>query len=111
MEMLMFHINKREGQPIYIQLYENIKQSIMNGRMHEGEKLPSKRQLSQYLSVSQTTVENAYAQLVDEGYIYSQPKSGFFVSDIETLPFTKRHHAQHCLHIKYRRLNKLMHLT
>nr|WP_242443800.1 GntR family transcriptional regulator [Staphylococcus pseudintermedius] len=32
--------------------------------MHEGEKLPSKRQLSQYLSVSQTTVENAYAQLV-----------------------------------------------
>lgn len=77
MEMLMFHINKREGQPIYIQLYENIKQSIMNGRMHEGEKLPSKRQLSQYLSVSQTTVENAYAQLVDEGYIYSQPKSGF----------------------------------
>ncbi|WP_411848408.1 MocR-like pyridoxine biosynthesis transcription factor PdxR [Staphylococcus pseudintermedius] len=90
MEMLMFHINKREGQPIYIQLYENIKQSIMNGRMHEGEKLPSKRQLSQYLSVSQTTVENAYAQLVDEGYIYSQPKSGFFVSDIETLPFTKK---------------------
>ncbi|PCF87923.1 PLP-dependent aminotransferase family protein [Staphylococcus intermedius] len=90
MEMLMFHINKRDGQPIYIQLYENIKQSIINGSMHEGEKLPSKRQLSQYLSVSQTTVENAYAQLVDEGYIYSQPKSGFFVSDIETLPLTKK---------------------
>ncbi|WP_086428512.1 PLP-dependent aminotransferase family protein [Staphylococcus cornubiensis] len=90
MEMLMFHINKKDGQPIYIQLYENIKQSIINGSMHEGEKLPSKRQLSQYLSVSQTTVENAYAQLVDEGYIYSQPKSGFFVSDIETLPFTKK---------------------
>ncbi|PCF35411.1 GntR family transcriptional regulator [Staphylococcus delphini] len=90
MEMLMFDINQRADQPIYIQLYDNIKQSIINGRMHEGEKLPSKRQLSQYLSVSQTTVENAYAQLVDEGYIYSQPKSGFFVSDIETLPLTNK---------------------
>ncbi|HHU6750241.1 TPA: PLP-dependent aminotransferase family protein [Staphylococcus pseudintermedius] len=89
MEMLMFHINKSHTQPIYIQLYENIKQSIMKGQMQEGEKLPSKRQLSQYLSVSQTTVENAYAQLIDEGYIYSRPKSGFFISDIETLPFTQ----------------------
>ncbi|ARJ51062.1 PLP-dependent aminotransferase family protein [Staphylococcus lutrae] len=89
MEMLMFHIDKSLAQPIYLQLYENIKQSIIKGQMHEGEKLPSKRQLSQYLSVSQTTVESAYAQLVDEGYIYSRAKSGFFVSDIDTLPFTQ----------------------
>ncbi len=93
MEMLMFDIQQSQNLPIYIQLYENIKKSIINGSMQEGEKLPSKRQLSQYLSISQTTVENAYAQLIDEGYIYSKPKSGFYISAIETLPFINENPA------------------
>ena len=87
MEMLMFDIDKSHAQPIYQQLYDKIKESIIKGVLNEGEKLPSKRQLSQYLSVSQTTIENAYSQLIDEGYIVSKPKSGYFVSDIESLPF------------------------
>ncbi|MBH9581807.1 PLP-dependent aminotransferase family protein [Staphylococcus felis] len=87
MEMLMFNIQKSNHQPIYIQLYEKIKEHIINGTIHEGEKLPSKRQLSHYLSMSQTTIENAYALLIDEGFIFSKPKSGYYVSDIESLPF------------------------
>lgn len=86
MEMLMFHIDKSQKQPIYMQLYEKIRDSIINGQLQEDEKLPSKRHLGDYLSVSQTTVENAYAQLIDEGYIYSKQRSGFFVSAIDTLP-------------------------
>ncbi|MCS4486618.1 MocR-like pyridoxine biosynthesis transcription factor PdxR [Staphylococcus americanisciuri] len=88
MEMLMFHIDKSHKQPIYMQLYEKIRNSIINGQLQEGEKLPSKRLLGDYLSISQTTIENAYAQLMDEGYIYSKQRSGFFVSDIDTLPLT-----------------------
>lgn len=42
------------------------------------------------MSVSQTTIENAYLQLIDEGFIVSKPKSGYFVSDIESLPFITR---------------------
>lgn len=90
MEMLMFHIDKKRNQPIYIQLYDNIKESIIEGTLREGEKLPSKRHLSQYLSVSQTTIEHAYLQLIDEGFIVSKPKSGYYVSDIESLPFIAR---------------------
>lgn len=90
MEMLMFDIDKKHAQPIYQQLYDNIKNSIIKGVLREGEKLPSKRQLSQYLSVSQTTIEHAYLQLIDEGFIVSKPKSGYFVSDIESLPFITR---------------------
>ncbi|MDO5375007.1 MAG: PLP-dependent aminotransferase family protein [Staphylococcus rostri] len=86
MEMLMFHIDKSHHQPIYMQLYEKIRDSIINGQLQEGEKLPSKHHLGEYLAISQTTIENAYAQLVDEGYIYSKQRSGFFVSDIDTLP-------------------------
>ncbi|UXR71823.1 MULTISPECIES: PLP-dependent aminotransferase family protein [unclassified Staphylococcus] len=88
MEMLMFHIDKSQNQPIYMQLYENIRSSIINGQLQEDEKLPSKRLLGDYLSISQTTIENAYAQLIDEGYIYSKQRSGYFVSDIDTLPLT-----------------------
>ncbi|MCO4335311.1 PLP-dependent aminotransferase family protein [Staphylococcus hyicus] len=90
MEMLMFHIDKALDQPIYVQLYDNIKESIIAGTLREGEKLPSKRHLSQYLSVSQTTIEHAYLQLIDEGFIVSKPKSGYYVSDIESLPFIAR---------------------
>lgn len=90
MEMLMFDIDKLQSQPIYLQLYDKMKESIIEGALREGEKLPSKRQLSQYLSVSQTTIENAYSQLIDEGFVISKPKSGYFVSDIESLPFIAR---------------------
>lgn len=49
-----------------------------------GEKLPSKRSFAKNLNISTITVENAYAQLMAEGYIYSLPKKGYFVADIST---------------------------
>lgn len=88
MEMLMFDINRNINIPIYQQLYENIKQNIINDVMRHDEKLPSKRQLSHYLSVSQTTIEHAYQLLCDEGYIYSKNRSGFYINDIVNLPVT-----------------------
>ena len=42
-----------------------------------GEKLPSKRNFAKNLGISTITVENAYAQLIAEGYIYSIPKKGY----------------------------------
>ncbi|WP_323703400.1 PLP-dependent aminotransferase family protein [Mammaliicoccus sp. Dog046] len=88
MEMLMFNINRDISTPIYLQLYENIKQNIINNTMQHNEKLPSKRQLSHYLSVSQTTIEHAYQLLCDEGYILSRSRSGFYINDIVNLPVT-----------------------
>lgn len=66
----------------YLRIYDYCKDSILNGRMQAGEKLPSLREYAQELSVSITTVELAYAQLAVEGYIVSKPKSGYFVADI-----------------------------
>lgn len=88
MEMLMFNINRNINVPIYKQLYENIKKNIINNVLQHDEKLPSKRQLSHYLSVSQTTIEHAYQLLADEGYIYSKNRSGFYINDIVNLPVT-----------------------
>ncbi|EYF54055.1 hypothetical protein V532_02524 [Staphylococcus aureus W45755_111412] len=70
---------------LYHQLYEKLKKQIIEGQFKEGDKFYSKRQLSKHLSISQTTVEHAYQLLLDEGYIYSRPRSGYFVSEIESL--------------------------
>src|SRR5699024_7838916 len=68
---------------------------IIEGQYKSEDKFPSKRALGQHLSVSNTTIEHAYQLLLDEGYIYSKPRSGYFVSDIETLPIipTNINHA------------------
>ena len=73
------------SQPIYKELYQNIRRDILNGTIKIGEKLPSKRTLAQNLGISTITVENAYDQLISEGYLYSELKKGYFVSDIKNL--------------------------
>ena len=50
-------------RPIYLQLYDYIKESILSGEMSENEKLPSLRTLAKSLSLSLTTVTSAYEQL------------------------------------------------
>ena len=74
------------NQPLYLSLYEKLKIKLSK----VNDRFPSKRQLSNYLSVSHTTIEHAYQLLVDEGFIYSKPRSGYFVSDIESLPVIHR---------------------
>ena len=65
---------------MYAHLYQCIKEDILNGKLEaEGFKLPSKRTLAKNLGISLITVENAYAQLMIEGYIYSRPKRGYYV--------------------------------
>lgn len=73
--------------PYYTQIYESLKKDIISGKIKAGQKLPSKRNLANHLSVSQTTIINAYHQLQEEGYIYSKEKSGYFVEDATHLTY------------------------
>lgn len=70
--------NKRE-KALYEQLYESIRDDILSGKMREGEKLPSKRALAESRRVSVITVENAYSQLIAEGYVRAAQRSGYYV--------------------------------
>ncbi|WP_155592578.1 PLP-dependent aminotransferase family protein [Lysinibacillus cavernae] len=69
--------------PKYIQIYEEIKQSILSKRLLAHEQLPSKRALSQTLDVSVHTIKEAYEQLLAEGYIYSKERSGYYIAPFE----------------------------
>lgn len=68
-------------KPLYIQIYEAIKEEIVSGRLKSGEKLPSLRGMAANMKLSITTVELAYNQLSVEGYIFSREKSGYFIGN------------------------------
>uniref|UniRef100_UPI0025EE1543 MocR-like pyridoxine biosynthesis transcription factor PdxR n=1 Tax=Treponema sp. TaxID=166 RepID=UPI0025EE1543 len=72
-------------KPLYQHLYECIRNDITCGKLKSNEKMPSKRSLAENLGVSTITVENAYDQLISEGYMYALPKRGYFISDISGL--------------------------
>ncbi|WP_107951693.1 PLP-dependent aminotransferase family protein [Lysinibacillus parviboronicapiens] len=87
MDMLLFELEKDGGKPLYDQLYSGIKEAIITKKIAVGEKLPSKRKLADFLNISQTTIEIAYAQLLAEGYIMSKSRVGYFVEEIDDLPY------------------------
>ncbi len=80
--MLTYNFDKRGKQSLYEYLYQCIKEDILSGKIAAGEKLPSKREMAKNHNISIITVENAYAQLIVEGYIYAREKRGYFASEI-----------------------------
>ena len=84
--MLTYSLEKKKGEALYRSLYQKIKEDIVSGRLRSGEKLPSKRALAEHLGVSCITVENAYEQLIAEGYLRPSQRKGYFVEEILPYP-------------------------
>ena len=80
--MLTYSFEKIGKESLYEYLYKCIRRDILTGKIQAGEKLPSKRSFARNLGISVITVENAYAQLVAEGYISSVPKSGYYAANL-----------------------------
>lgn len=92
--MLTYNLNNIGSDSLYEHLYKCIKKDIIQGKLKAGDKLPPKRPFAKNLGISVITIENAYGQLIAEGYIYSLPKKGYYVSDLknnglQTKPATK----------------------
>ncbi len=87
--MLTYNFERNSGVPLYEQLYGAVKSDILNGIIKSDEKLPSKRELAAHLGISKVTVEAAYAALIDEGYVYSIEKKGYFCEKNLALPEKK----------------------
>lgn len=73
---LLLIIDETSNEPRYRQIYLQICNAIVQGRLSAGDKLPSIRKLTQTLQVSHTTIEQAYLQLSVEGYVRNVPRSG-----------------------------------
>lgn len=81
----MLLIDRDSKKQIYLQIYEYYRDLILFGKIQADSSLPSTRHLASQLSVSRNTVETAYQQLLAEGYLYSRPGSGYFISEVEQL--------------------------
>jgi len=66
--------------PLYRQVYSAIREAILSGEMPSGTLLPATRELVQVLHISRTTLLNAYAELVAEGYATGRVGSGTYVN-------------------------------
>ncbi len=76
----MIVLDYRDKRPIYEQVVERLERLVVNGVLETGEKMPSVRNLAMELSVNPNTIQRAYAQLEQEGYLYTVSGRGSFVA-------------------------------
>ena len=88
--MITCVIDRKIKRPVYIQIYDQLKNAIESGELAANAKLPSKRSFAEQNGVSVITVENAYGQLLAEGYIRSEVKKGYFVEKVEKRNFSSK---------------------
>lgn len=70
---------KKNSGPLYVQVYDDLRTKIMEGKIPFGSKLPSIRGLARHLHVSNNTISLAYDLLADEDFIERKPRSGIYV--------------------------------
>lgn len=73
------NISNASGEPIYLQIASQIKTLILEGKLKEGDALPSMRNLALELRISFMTTKRAYEQLEEDGFIESYTGKGSFV--------------------------------
>lgn len=74
-------ISNRSSQPIYEQIYTQVKSCIISGGLHAGDALPSIRALAKDLRISVITTKRAYEELERDGYIYTVAAKGCYVAE------------------------------
>lgn len=75
----MININFRDPRPIYEQIKDGLRRLIVSGAMPADTKLPSVREMATDLAINPSTIQRAYRELEQEGYICSVPGKGSFV--------------------------------
>lgn len=78
--MIPITLNSRDPRPIYLQVKESLRQLIIGGVLTPESKLPSVREIAGTLAINPNTIQRAYRELEAEGFIYSIPGKGSFVS-------------------------------
>lgn len=76
----MILLDYRDKRPIYEQVVEKLERLIVSGGLEPLTKMPSVRSLAMELSVNPNTVQRAYTQLEQDGYLYTVSGRGSFVT-------------------------------
>jgi GntR family transcriptional regulator len=76
---LTFKLNSQAGQPLYLQLMQQIRHAVETGVLRAGDQLPGIRTLAEELVVSHNTVAKAYSELEHEGVLELRHGTGAFI--------------------------------
>lgn len=76
----MIVLDYRDKRPIYEQVVDKLERLIVGGALEQDFKMPSVRSLGMELSVNPNTIQRAYNQLEQEGYLYTVSGRGSFVA-------------------------------
>jgi GntR family transcriptional regulator len=77
---MLFKLNPQAGQPLYLQLMQQIRHAIETGVLRRGDQLPGIRTLAEEIVVSHNTVAKAYSELEHEGLLEIRHGSGAYIS-------------------------------
>jgi len=76
---LHIKIDPKSPLPTYEQIKQALKMAILSGRLEEGDRLSSLREMAIKLNVNPNTIIKVYYQLEMDGFIYSRPGAGYYV--------------------------------
>lgn len=85
----MIYLNRQSNEPLYAQIYDQIKEEILTGALKEDDLLTGSRAFAEILGVGRNTVNTAYSQLIAEGYVHSAKGIGLRVKKVPRLPIKK----------------------
>src|SRR5438552_14893352 len=78
----MIRLDRTSGEPLHHQLYRQIRDELRSGNFsRSSSRLPSSRALAADLGISRVTVNLAFSELREEGYLVAKTGSGTFVAD------------------------------
>lgn len=76
----MISLDYSDHRPLYEQIRDKMKDLIISGVIAADERLPSVREMASRLAINPNTIQKAYRELEQEGFIYSNPGKGSFAS-------------------------------
>src|SRR4051794_25400472 len=91
--MIEFHLEAASGVPTYVQIVQQVKESLRLGVLDVGDQLPTVREVVADLAINPNTVAKAYRELEREGLLVAQQGRGTFVASTLASPSVAHHEA------------------
>jgi GntR family transcriptional regulator len=81
---MQIQINHASARPVYQQIIDQVKLDIALGRLVQGDRLPTVRELAAALAINPNTIAKAYRQLEQESTIVTRAGAGAFVANVDS---------------------------
>src|ERR1700690_4078813 len=89
--MIEFHLDTRSGVPPYQQIVQQVRRALKLGLLHEGDQLPTVKEVVGQIAINPNTVLKAYRELEHDGLVSARPGIGTFVTGTLTDPSLAAH--------------------